>query len=76
MGAGATSMDNTLRDTFVVEAVDLLASHMVLEEHRTSLALTGDLEPVIGVGLSNTIVGCYPVIRILVAEMTSQYELS
>ena len=54
---GATGMDDTLRDALMVEAVDLLAAHVVFQKLWAGVVLCGDLEPVIGVGLLDTEVG-------------------
>jgi len=46
-GTSATSMDDTFRDTFMIETLDLLAGSVIFQEHWPSLVLGGDLEPVI-----------------------------
>jgi hypothetical protein len=45
--SGATSVNDSLRDSLMVEAVDLLAGGVVLEELWADLVLRSDLEPII-----------------------------
>jgi len=67
----ATGVDDTLGDAFVVEAVDLLTSHVVFQELRAGVVLGGDLQPVIGVGLLDTKVGGDDVARRMVVDGVS-----
>jgi len=46
-GASTTGMNDSLWNTFVIKAIDLLAAGVIFEEHWTSLVLGDDFEPVI-----------------------------
>jgi hypothetical protein len=40
-------VDDSFGYAFMVEAVDLLACHVIFQQHRAGFVLGGDLEPVI-----------------------------
>jgi hypothetical protein len=48
--SSATGVDHSLRDSFMVEAVNLLADSVVFEELRADLVLRSDLKPIIQCG--------------------------
>ena len=56
-GTSTTSVNDTPGDTLMVEAMDLLAAHVVLQQLKASVVFGGDLEPVVGVGLFHAKVG-------------------
>jgi len=45
MSTSTAGMHDTLWDAFMVKAVDLLPSNLVLKKHRTVVTAIGDLEP-------------------------------
>lgn len=64
----ATGVDDTLWDTFVVEAMDLLTTHVIFQQLRAGVILGSDLEPVIRVGLLHAKVGSDPVLGCMVID--------
>ena len=42
-------MDDSLRDALMVKAVDLFSVDMILEQMRSGLLVTGNLEPVVSI---------------------------
>jgi len=50
-------VDNTLGNALVVEAVDLLASGVILQQRGTLLVVCRHRQPVISVALLNTSIG-------------------